>query len=64
MDGLLDLEAAARYLGVEPRMMRRLQTERKVAFVKIGRYVRFVVADLDAYIAQHRTPVGGRTRAA
>ena len=54
MDGLLDLDGAARYLGVEPRMVRRLQTERKVAFVKVGRYVRFRREDLDAYVARQR----------
>jgi excisionase family DNA binding protein len=51
---LLGFDDAARYLGVEPRMMRRLQTERKVAFVKVGRYVRFAQTDLYAYVERQR----------
>jgi excisionase family DNA binding protein len=47
---LLDVADAAAYLGVSPRFMRRLVAERRIAFVKLGRHVRFDVADLDRFI--------------
>jgi excisionase family DNA binding protein len=55
-DGLLDYEAAARYLGTTPRHVRELWAKRYVAAVKVGRRVRFRVIDLDAFIAAHRVP--------
>lgn len=45
-----DIAEAAEYLGTSPRHIRRLVTERKITFVKIGGKVRFKKADLDAYI--------------
>ena len=54
--GLLDYDAAAAYLGDTPRHVRRLQTERRLAYVKVGRRVRFTRADLDAYVAKQRVP--------
>lgn len=47
---LLDVTGAAAYLGVSQRFMRRLVAERRIAFVKLGRHVRFDVADLDGFI--------------
>jgi len=38
-------------LGVPVRFVRRLVAERRVRFVKLGRYVRFDPADLDALVA-------------
>ena len=55
-DGLLDYEAAARYLGTTPRHVRELWARRQLATVKVSRRVRFHVADLDAFIAAHRVP--------
>lgn len=51
---LLDVPAAAAYLGVSSRFIRRLVAERRLAFVKLGRHVRFDVADLDAFIDSGR----------
>lgn len=51
---LLDSDAAATYLSVSPRMVRRLTETRQLPFVKIGRHVRFHQADLDAFIAAGR----------
>lgn len=51
---LLDVPAAAAYLDVSPRFIRRLVAERRLAFVKLGRHVRFEVADLDAFIDSGR----------
>lgn len=49
--GLLDVTGAAQRLGVPVRFVRRLVAERRVRYVKLGRYVRFDLADLDALVA-------------
>lgn len=51
---LLDQEAAAARLGISTRMLRRLYTERRIAFVKVGRHVRFRPQDLDAFVDANR----------
>ena len=51
---LLDGLAAARFLGVNPRMIRRLAQDRKLGSVKVGRYVRFRQADLEQYVESNR----------
>lgn len=51
---LLDVEAAARYLGITQRHVRRLIHERRVPYVKIGNRVRLDPDDLDEFIADHR----------
>jgi excisionase family DNA binding protein len=51
---LLDIAAAAERLGVTVRFMRRLVDERRIAFHKIGRYVRFDPADVDRFAMQGR----------
>ena len=51
---LLDLEDAARYLSDTPRHIRQLWQERRIAGVKIGRKVRFAIADLDRFVAASR----------
>ena len=52
---LLDSEAAARYLAITTRHLRRLVTERRIGFVKIGSRVRFRPHDLDVFIEKSRT---------
>jgi len=55
---LVDVNTAANYLGVSPRFIRRLCSERRVAFFRIGRHVRFETADLDAFLeAGHVRPI-------
>lgn len=49
--GLLDIEDAADVLGVSVRYMRRLVAERRIRHVKLGHYLRFTPADLDAFAA-------------
>ena len=52
--GLLDYEAAARYLCTTARHVRELWARRELAAIKVGRSVRFTKADLDAFIeARH-----------
>jgi len=51
---LLDVGAAAAYLGVSERWVRRAIFERRIAYLKVGHYVRFTPADLDAFLAAQR----------
>ena len=53
---LHDIASAAERLGVTERWMRRAVAERRVPFVKVGRYVRFDERDLLAYIDRQRVP--------
>src|SRR5215212_2598680 len=54
MDKLMTFEEAAERLGTTPRHMRRLVLERRIAYRKLGRYVRFHPDDLAEYVAAHR----------
>lgn len=51
---LLTPQQAADLLGVSLRMMRRLQYERRIAHVRVGRHIRFIAADLVAYMVANR----------
>ncbi len=53
---LLDVAGAAQYLSVTEHFVRRLVRERRVPFVKLGKFVRFHPADLDALIESGRRP--------
>jgi excisionase family DNA binding protein len=53
-DRLLTVGEAADRLGTSTRFVRRLVFERRIAFVKVGRYVRIAEADLEAFIAAGR----------
>jgi excisionase family DNA binding protein len=57
---LIDINQAAERLGVTPRFVRRLVDERRIAFHKIGKYVRFDPADVDRYIVRSRVEPGRR----
>ncbi|GMU78731.1 MAG: hypothetical protein AMXMBFR46_15250 [Acidimicrobiia bacterium] len=67
---LLDVDAAAQYLSVTPRFIRRLVAERRVPFVRLGRHLRFDPADLDRFVeagrvdavSVRRAPGGARYR--
>jgi excisionase family DNA binding protein len=58
MDKLLTWDEAAERLGTTPRHVRRLVFERRIAYRKLGRYVRFHPDDLEEYIAANRVEVG------
>ena len=62
---LVGVETLAERLGVEVRFVRRLVAERRVPFVKVGRYVRFDIAELAKWIDEQRVEafVPGRRRA-
>lgn len=47
---LLDTGAAAAYLDVSEAFIRRAVLERRIRYCKLGKFVRFRPADLDAFI--------------
>lgn len=51
---LLTIEEAAARLRMSVRYVRRLVAERRVAFHRIGRSIRFKADDLDAFIESGR----------
>ncbi|RIV32406.1 helix-turn-helix domain-containing protein [Micromonospora radicis] len=53
-DELLTADEVAARLKATPRFVRRLVAERRIAFVKVGRLVRFEASAVAAYIETHR----------
>jgi excisionase family DNA binding protein len=51
---LLDLDAVAQALGVTRRHVQRLVSERRIPYLKVGRFVRFDPAELNVWIEQQR----------
>ncbi|MEU3374442.1 helix-turn-helix domain-containing protein [Streptomyces sp. NPDC006660] len=60
-DRLLSVPEAAERLGVGERFIRRLITERRIRYVKVGKHVRIADSVLAAYI-EERTVEPVRTR--
>ena len=54
---LLDTDEVAVALRVTPRHVRRLVAERRIPFVKVGRFVRFDPGELDIWLDQQRVDV-------
>ncbi len=52
--GLLDVGEVAVRLGVTVRFVRRLVAERRIPYVKVGKFVRFDPAEVEAWIDDHR----------
>ena len=52
--GTMSNNEAAAYLGCTPDTLRVWTSRRRVPFVKVGRLTRFLRADLDAYLQEHR----------
>ena len=48
---LIDLDEVAGRLGVSPRYVRRLVAERRIAYLKVGRLLRFDADVVDAWLA-------------
>jgi len=63
MENLLTMEEVAKRLNTTPRHVRRLVSARRIAYRKLGRYVRFHPADVDEYIAANRVEVGANQEA-
>lgn len=51
---LLDIEGTAGYLGTTVRHVRNLIARREIPYHKVGRLVRFDLADLDAWLDANR----------
>ena len=50
----LTVAEAAAFLNTSERFVRRLVSERRVAFHHVGRHVRFAVSDLDVFVQAGR----------
>ncbi|MGH9075353.1 MAG: helix-turn-helix domain-containing protein [Acidimicrobiales bacterium] len=55
---LVDIPALADHLGVPPRHVRRLVSERRIPFVKWGHLIRFDRAEVAAWLERARVPEG------
>ena len=51
---LLDIEQAAERLNVSPRFIRRLIAQRRIDYLKIGKFIRFQPDELDSWIENQR----------
>jgi len=54
---LIDIHGVAEVLGVTPRHIQRLVAERRIPYLKVGRFVRFDRADLSVWLDQQRVEV-------
>ena len=53
---LLDIDAVAEQLAVTPRHIRRLVAERRIPYLKVGRFIRFEPAEIDTWLEGTRRP--------
>ncbi len=53
-NSLVDIDAAASYLSVRPGYLRRLVRERRIPYLKVGKFVRFRVSDLERWLDASR----------
>ena len=51
---LLTMDQLAERLGVTHRHVRRLVTERRVPFLRVGRFIRFDAAEIAAWLNSSR----------
>ncbi len=51
---LLDMDTVAQALGVTRRHVQRLVSERRIPFLKVGRFVRFDPASLNVWLEGQR----------
>jgi excisionase family DNA binding protein len=56
MENLADYAGAAQYLNTSERHVRALRERHELPFVRVGKLIRFRIADLDAYIESRTTP--------
>lgn len=54
---LVDIDAVAERLGITVRHVRRLVSERRIPYVKVGHLVRFDPAEIAAWIDAARRPL-------
>ena len=60
---LIDVGQAAVRLGVSVRYVRRLVSEQRLPYVKVGKFVRFDLAELEQWIDDRRVEVKYRSPA-
>lgn len=51
---LLSIEQLADWLGVTDRFIRRLVAERRIPFLKIGKFIRFDPAEIEPWLDSQR----------
>jgi len=51
---LLTIDDTAARLSVTPRFVRRLVAERRIAFHRVGKFIRFDPADVDVFVLEGR----------
>jgi excisionase family DNA binding protein len=54
---LIDYNAAAALLGIQPQSLRRLVSQRQVPHLHVGRLVRFDLEDLREFLNAQKVPV-------
>lgn len=55
---LVDIKTVAKLLSVNERYVRRMVAERRLPMVKIGRLLRFDLAEIRRWIEEQRRPSG------
>lgn len=58
---LVDISAVARSLGISVRHVRRLVTDRRIPFVKVGYFVRFDPDEVSRWIDARRVEIADRS---
>ncbi|MHB8439619.1 MAG: helix-turn-helix domain-containing protein [Acidimicrobiales bacterium] len=56
---LIDMDEVARFLATTARHVRRLVQERRIPFIKVGKFIRFDEDEIHAWVDASRVPVGG-----
>lgn len=64
VDELLTPDEVAERLRTSPRFVRRIIAERRIAFTKVGKFVRIAAADVEAFVAAGRGRAGSVVRPA
>jgi len=59
---LLDAIEVAEILHTTPRHVRRLVEERRIPFLKVGRFVRFDPDEIGIWLSSHRVAVTDRSK--
>jgi excisionase family DNA binding protein len=59
---LIDIRGVSQVLSVTPRHIQRLVAERRIPYLKVGRFVRFDPAELSVWLDQQRREVRSPVR--
>ncbi len=55
VNGLLDMDQAASYLGIKKDTLYSMVMRKKITYVKVGKLNKFRLQDLEAFIDRNRT---------